>query len=185
MSLLAHTVECVPITTQYSVTWYLKYVVNGKFKISAWVESELEAWEVNWVRIGLSHRLEHYRNQNHKSGRVASLWWLLSLMSWLDYMNNWIPGQHAVLWLCPRPLPLVQNGSGHARLAEGVVTYVLRVEALATEIKKLDRRLFPSEVSDCLICWVQRAKVEPHLLNIYINLLIHQPWDDHSPCALY
>ena len=33
----------------------------------------------------------------------------------------------------------LRNGSGRAKLAEGVVTYVLRVEALATEIKKLDR----------------------------------------------
>jgi len=55
----------------------------------------------------------------------------------------------------PDPFP----GGGHARLAERVVTYVLRVEPLATGIKKLDRRLYPSEVSDCLICRVQRAKV--------------------------
>jgi len=31
--LVACTVECVPITVQYLVTCYLKYVINGKTEI--------------------------------------------------------------------------------------------------------------------------------------------------------
>ena len=31
-SLSPHTLECVPITAQYSVTWYLKYAINGKIQ---------------------------------------------------------------------------------------------------------------------------------------------------------
>ena len=51
------TVECVPTTAQYSVTCYLKYVINGKIQNSVCVESELEAWEVRWARSVLSHEL--------------------------------------------------------------------------------------------------------------------------------
>ena len=62
---------CVPITAQYSVTWYLKYVISGKIKISVWVESKLEAWEVNWARSVLSNELEHSRNLNCEYRKVT------------------------------------------------------------------------------------------------------------------
>jgi len=48
-----------------------------KFKISVWMESKCEVWEVNWVKSILSHELEHSRNQNRECRNVTSLWWLL------------------------------------------------------------------------------------------------------------
>ena len=69
-------------TLQYSShdTW-----LTRKFKISVWVESELEAWEVRWATSVLSHELEHSRNRNRKCRKSqVLLWWLPSLTSRLD-----------------------------------------------------------------------------------------------------
>ena len=72
-SLSPHTVECVPITAQYSVTWYLKYVINGKIQNSVCVASKLEVCEVRWARNVLNHELQHSRNRNRKCRKVTSL----------------------------------------------------------------------------------------------------------------
>ena len=84
---------------------------TGKFKISAWVESELEAWEVNWARIVLRHELEHHQNRNHECRKVASLTLAIAIADVMtrlhDYLNSWAT---SCSMACPRPLPYVWNG---------------------------------------------------------------------------
>ena len=59
--------------------------LTGKFKISVWVESEPEVWEVYWARSVLSHELEHNRNRNRGCRKVVSFTLLIAIMtSWLD-----------------------------------------------------------------------------------------------------
>ena len=74
-------------TLQYSShdTW-----LTRKFKISVWVESDLEAREVRWATSVLSHELEHSRNRNRECRKSqVLLWWLPSLTSRLD-LHDWI-----------------------------------------------------------------------------------------------
>ena len=101
--------ECVPITAQYSVTWYLKYVINRKIQILVCVESELEAWEVHWARSVLSHELQHSKYQNCECRKVASLTLAIAIADVMTGFTNWIPGQQVALWPCPRPFPSVRN----------------------------------------------------------------------------
>ena len=116
--LSSRTVECVPVTVQYSVTWYLKYVINGKFKISAWLESELETWKVNRARIVLSHELEHHWNWNHRCRKVASLTLVIAIadimtgFTWLiKFLGNKLLYGHV-----PDPFPLCGTWSDHVGL---------------------------------------------------------------------
>jgi len=55
LSRSTHTVECIPITAH--ATWSMYFM-----EVWAWVESQTEAREVNWVKSVLSHELEHSRN---------------------------------------------------------------------------------------------------------------------------
>ena len=104
--------------------------VFSHIQISPWLESERESWEVNQVRIVLSHELEHYRNQNCECRRVASLTLAIAIADVrLDYMTNWIPGWQAALWPCPRPLP---SGSGHVRLVVAMLI-VYSIQTPATQ----------------------------------------------------
>ena len=110
--------ECVPITAQYSVTWYLKYAINGKIQISAWLECEPEAWEVCTEREVSWDTAGTQQNRNRRCRKVASLTlpsfarlpcdvmagftWLIKFLS--DYGN------------ISDPFPRCGIGSGHARL---------------------------------------------------------------------
>ena len=90
-----HRAVCCPAPwsvyqSQHSIqshdTWSMWLM--GKFKISVWVEHELEAWEVRWTRSILSYELEHSRNRNHECRNVASLTSVNAIVtSWLDLHN--------------------------------------------------------------------------------------------------
>ena len=58
---------------------------TGRFKISVWVEHELEAWEVRWGRSVLSHELKSNRNRNRGCRKVTGLTLAIAIVtSWLD-----------------------------------------------------------------------------------------------------
>jgi len=57
--------------SQHSI-WSLANWSLWLIKGLLWMVSKLEAWEVNWVRSVLCHKLEHSRNQSMSAAR--SLW---------------------------------------------------------------------------------------------------------------
>ena len=84
--------ECVPITSQYSVTWYLKYVINAKIQISVWVVIAfiVHVWNtelilirvprhfVCWVILNCNHSnlhwFVHLYDKNHCLARKYYHW---------------------------------------------------------------------------------------------------------------
>ena len=87
-----HHGVCTNYSTVFSHMPWNMWLMR-KFKISVWVESKPEAWEVNWVRSVLIYELDHNRNWDHddwlttgwavstgqgKSGkRISTLLWAL------------------------------------------------------------------------------------------------------------
>jgi len=92
--------------------------LTRKFKISVWVESELEAWEVRWARSVLSHELEHSRNQTHECKKIPILTLAIAIadimtgFTWqTKYLGNKLLYDHV-----PDSFPWCGIGSGHTRL---------------------------------------------------------------------
>ena len=94
----------------------------GKSKFWVWVESELEEWEVRWVRSVLSHELEHRRNRNHECRKLASPTLAIAIA---DVMTGftWLITFLGDTLLCsnvPDSFPRCGTGSGHMRLMQTV-----------------------------------------------------------------
>ena len=73
-NLSPRTEECVPITAQYSVTWYLKYVINGK--IQNFSLNRARTWSmrsVHWAISVLRRQLEHSRIEIADAERLQVL----------------------------------------------------------------------------------------------------------------
>jgi len=72
-------------------TWSMWLTGNSKFQLEQRVD--FEVWEVNRVRSVLSHELNTIKIEIVSADSPQVLFWqLLSL----DYMTNWIPGQHTL-----------------------------------------------------------------------------------------
>jgi len=94
-----HRTVCCPAPwsayqSQHSIqshdTWSVW--LTGKFKVSVWVESQLEAWEVRWARSVLSHELEHIINWNCECRKVTSYF-----CNYHRWRHDWIYTTNSVM----------------------------------------------------------------------------------------